>query len=148
MEANLTSKDPQWIGAWWLGYLISGVLMFLTAVITLGFPRELPRSAEMREKAIQDGHLPKKDPKLKGTFRDIIPATLQLLKNPTYMFNSLAITAGSLYGGGISAFIAKFAEIKFNVNPAITGFTLGTVFVVGAAGKALPRRLLFLFISR
>jgi len=131
---NLTPKDPQWIGAWWIGYLITGALMFLVAVLILGFPRELPGSAEMREQAIKEGHLPKKDHKLRGRLRDMIPATMQLIKNPTYVFNTLALTAGSLYGSGLSAFMAKYAELKFAVSPGFAGFTLGTVFIVGAAG--------------
>lgn len=109
--------------------------MFLVAVLILGFPRELPGSAEMREQAIKEGHLPKKDHKLRGRLRDMIPATMQLIKNPTYVFNTLALTAGSLYGSGLSAFMAKYAELKFAVSPGFAGFTLGTVFIVGAAGS-------------
>ena len=109
--------------------------MFLTAIFILGFPRELPGSKEMRDQAIKEGHLPKKENKLRGKLKDIIPAPTQLFTNPTYMFNTLALTAGSLYGRGVSAIIAKFAEMKFDVNPAVTGLTLGTVFIVGASGR-------------
>ena len=89
----------------------------------------------MRDNAIKKGELPKKDNKLRGKLRDIVPATLQLVKNPTYMFNTLAVTCGSLIGAGIGAFIAKFAQLKFGVNPGIAGISLGTMFVVGAAGN-------------
>lgn len=116
--------------------------MLLAAVLILGFPRELPRSKEMRDKAIKEGYLPKQEHKLKGRLRDIVPATVQLIKNPTYMFNALALTAGSAYGAGIGAFIAKFSELKFGINPAIAGFTLGTVFIVGAAGTGLSSVIL------
>ena len=117
--------------------------MILTAFSILGFPRELPGSAEMRDQAINEGHLPKKEKKLRGTLRDIIPATKQMLKNPTYMFNTLALTAVSLYGGGVSPFIPKYSEMKFDINPAVTGLTLGTVFIVGASGRFL---LLLIYI--
>jgi len=132
--ANLTARSPQWIGAWWLGYIVAGAVIFVNAVLILGFPRELPGSREMREKAIEEGHLPKKDNKLRGRLRDIIPATIQLLKNPVFMFNTMAVTAGSLFGGGVGAFIAKFAQLKFGVNPGLAGITLGAVFLVGASG--------------
>lgn len=108
--------------------------MFVAAIFLLGFPRELPGSKEMREKAIEEGDLPKKNSKLKGNLKDIIPATVQLFKNPTYMFNTLAITAESLIGAGIGAFIAKFAQLKFGLHPGMAGITLGTVFVICAAG--------------
>ncbi|KAJ7394323.1 hypothetical protein OS493_000127 [Desmophyllum pertusum] len=132
---HLTSRNPQWIGAWWLGYIVAGVAMFFSAVFILGFPRELPGSKEMRDKAIEEGDLPKRNNKLRGKLRDIVPATVQLLKNPTYMFNALAITAGSMMGAGMGTFIAKFTQLKFALNPGLAGITLGTVFVVGAAGS-------------
>ncbi|XP_068755616.1 solute carrier organic anion transporter family member 4A1-like [Montipora capricornis] len=132
--ANLTSRDPQWIGAWWLGYIVTGAIMFLIAILLLGFPRELPGSAEMRARAIKEGQLPKEDQKIKGKWKDIIPATTLLIKNPTFLFNSLAITAHSLYGAAVSAFLAKFAQVKFAVNPAVNGISLGAVFLVAASG--------------
>lgn len=127
------------------------MVILVSAVFILGFPRELPGSKEMRDKAIEEGQLPKKDDKLRGKLRDIIPATIQLLKNPVYMFNTLAVTAGSLFGGGVGAFIAKFAQLKFSVNPGLAGITLGVVFLVGASGTWLnylgflytPRKLTF-----
>ncbi|GAA48072.1 solute carrier organic anion transporter family member 3A1 [Clonorchis sinensis] len=33
--------DPEWIGAWWLGFIILSILVFLGAVILLLFPRQL-----------------------------------------------------------------------------------------------------------
>lgn len=132
--ANLTSRHPQWIGAWWLAYIATGVVIFVCAIVILGFPRELPGSKEMRDKAIEEGNLPKSDHRLQGSLKDIVPATTKLLKNPTYMFNTMATTAASFFGAGLGAFISKFAELKFNPNPGLAGVTLGVVFLVGATG--------------
>ena len=88
----------------------------------------------MRDTAIEEGNLPKNDQRLRGNLKDIVPATIQLLKNPTYMFNTLAVTGGSFFGAGLGAFIAKFAQLKFDLNPGLAGISLGTVFLVGAAG--------------
>ena len=86
----------------------------------------------MRDKAIEEGNLPKKYHRLLGSLKDIVPA--KLLKNPTYMFNTMATTAASFFGAGLGAFISKFAELKFNPNPGLAGVTLGVVFLVGATG--------------
>ncbi len=39
---DLTPRDPGWVGAWWLGFIIGGAIAFLVAVPILGFPSELP----------------------------------------------------------------------------------------------------------
>ena len=127
---DITPKDPRWVGAWWLGYVIGGVLLALGSFFLLGFPRELPGSREMREKAINEGNLPKRDDKIKGNIKDIIPATIMLLKNPTFLCNTLAVTCGSLFGGGIATFIAKFSQTKFGVSSSELGVALGLVIIV------------------
>lgn len=38
----ITMKDPRWLGAWWLGWIILGITMALFAVLISMFPRDLP----------------------------------------------------------------------------------------------------------
>ncbi|XP_045149025.1 solute carrier organic anion transporter family member 2B1 [Echinops telfairi] len=40
---SLTSKDPRWVGAWWLGFLISAGAVALAATPYFFFPREMPK---------------------------------------------------------------------------------------------------------
>lgn len=40
---SLTSKDPRWVGAWWLGFLISAGAVALAAIPYFFFPREMPK---------------------------------------------------------------------------------------------------------
>ncbi|KAK7865240.1 hypothetical protein R5R35_012366 [Gryllus longicercus] len=44
----ITNKDPRWIGAWWMGYVVFGTLLCLLAPVMAAFPPELPRSARRR----------------------------------------------------------------------------------------------------
>lgn len=41
-KLNLTPDDPRWIGAWWGGFLLCGVLLFFSALFMFGFPQSLP----------------------------------------------------------------------------------------------------------
>ena len=123
--------------------------MLVSAFVILGFPRELPGSQQMRQNAIKEGNLPKKDIKFQGKMKEIVPATAQLLKNPTFVFNTLALTAGSLFGGGIGIFIAKFSQLNYGINPVVAGLTLGIVFLLGASGESTTQRSCPLdFLSR
>ena len=48
MYVKLTEKpsfvegDPRWIGAWWLGPPLIGLLVFIFAILVALFPRRLP----------------------------------------------------------------------------------------------------------
>jgi hypothetical protein len=35
---GLTPDDPQWIGAWWLGYLFIGLIMIVPSLALFFFP--------------------------------------------------------------------------------------------------------------
>ena len=67
--------------------------------------------------------------------KDFLPATLQLLRNPTFMFNTAGTTMGSLFGGGIGTFLAKILQLKFDLNPVLSGIALGSILIPGAAGN-------------
>lgn len=38
----ITKKDPRWLGAWWLGWIILGATMGMFAILIAMFPRNLP----------------------------------------------------------------------------------------------------------
>lgn len=41
-KPNLSKEDPRWLGAWWLGLLSIGAVVFATALPLFIFPRKLP----------------------------------------------------------------------------------------------------------
>lgn len=41
-RTELTTENPLWVGAWWVGFLGAGAAAFLTAIPILGYPRQLP----------------------------------------------------------------------------------------------------------
>ncbi|GIY61152.1 solute carrier organic anion transporter family member 2B1 [Caerostris extrusa] len=50
VDPGFPPEDPRWIGCWWMGFLVQGILLFIfTAPIAL-FPRRLP-GAVLRTKA-------------------------------------------------------------------------------------------------
>ena len=132
---NLTPDDPRWIGAWWIGYVIGGFTLLVCFFVILGFPQALPGAKERREQAIEEGSLPRRDEKLKGSLKDIIPATKLLLTNKTFMFNTLGITSGSLFGGGMATFLAKILQIKFAISSSTSGIILGAALIPAMAGR-------------
>ncbi|XP_015111744.1 solute carrier organic anion transporter family member 4C1 [Diachasma alloeum] len=39
----INDKDPRWLGAWWLGWIILGILLAVFALLIAMFPRHLPK---------------------------------------------------------------------------------------------------------
>lgn len=44
----IDNKDPRWLGAWWLGWLIFGFAMLILAFFIALFPKELPKNQPAR----------------------------------------------------------------------------------------------------
>lgn len=53
-ETELTPKDPGWIGAWWLGFLIIAVALLGVAYPTAMFPKRLPDAPKCYEAGARD----------------------------------------------------------------------------------------------
>ena len=132
---QLNPRSPQWIGAWWLGYVISAGLLLLSCVALLGFPKEFPGAEQRRQEYIKEGNLPSKDDKIKQNYRDIVPATWQLLKNPIFIFNALALTASTFFAAAIVPFLTKILSLKFDLTPGKAGMIMGIVLTPASIGE-------------
>lgn len=45
---SITEDSPYWVGAWWLGFVISGCIIILISLPILLYPRQLPGTDDMR----------------------------------------------------------------------------------------------------
>ncbi|XP_028411530.1 solute carrier organic anion transporter family member 4A1-like isoform X2 [Dendronephthya gigantea] len=130
---NLTSRDPRWIGAWWLGFVIFGIVIFVFSLLILGFPRELPGAKKKREEHIKKGNIRRTKIDRKPSLRIIIPELKDLLTNWTFLFNTLGLTATLLYVGALMPFIPKILMLKFGLLPEQIGYILGSLMTPSMA---------------
>lgn len=130
---SLTPLDPNWVGAWWLGFLIGAGLLLVPVIPMLGLPRLFPDTDELRTKKRATPDYVPKNHELKLGW----PAMKALLQNPSYMFITLAISAESLAIGGFSTFIPKFVETQFNFTASKAALYTGIMGIPGAAGGVL-----------
>lgn len=49
LTPTITTADQRWVGAWWLGWIVIGVLLAFGAFLVGMFPRSLPRAAARRD---------------------------------------------------------------------------------------------------
>ena len=49
VQTSLTIHDTSWVGNWWLGFAIFGVICVFWSIWLLGFPKEFPLTKKQRE---------------------------------------------------------------------------------------------------
>lgn len=53
LTPTVTTSDPRWLGAWWLGWTILAGCLFIFASFLALFPKELPRAHARRQLKMQ-----------------------------------------------------------------------------------------------
>lgn len=126
-------KDPRWLGAWWMGWLIIGSMIMATGIFLSMFPKELPRAAARRiveaerrkqRLSVKDKNKDEKDKlneqmeekpiiEQKASFMDMMTTFKRLTTNKTLMYNNFSSV---FYFFGYTPywiFTPKYIEIQY-----------------------------------
>ncbi|NXJ19460.1 SO2B1 protein, partial [Dicrurus megarhynchus] len=117
-EVQLTNKDPRWVGAWWLGFLVAASLVALSALPYFFFPRDMPK--EVGE--VLHTHTPRSFPVV----------LLRNLRHPVYLLVVLAQVNISAMVAGLATFMGKFLERQFSLTASLANMIIGAVNIPGA----------------
>ncbi|ERE65983.1 solute carrier organic anion transporter family member 1C1 isoform X1 [Cricetulus griseus] len=143
---TITPKDPQWVGAWWLGYLIAGLLSLLAAVPFWCLPKTLPRSqgredpgsSSEKSKFIIDDPIsyqmaPGEEMKMVEMARNFLPSLKTLLRNPVYILYLCASTVqfNSLFG--MVTYKPKYIEQQYGQSSSKANFFIGLINIPAVA---------------
>ncbi|XP_010601595.1 solute carrier organic anion transporter family member 2B1 isoform X3 [Fukomys damarensis] len=151
---SLTPKDPRWVGAWWLGFLISAGMVALAASPYFFFPREMPKEKHelhFWRKALadtaspvskgEDSHSeqsPGESSKKQGDPSQMAPdltviqfikvfprVLLQTLRHPIFLLVVLSQLCMSSMVAGMATFLPKFLERQFSVTASFANMLIG-----------------------
>lgn len=122
-------NDPRWLGAWWIGFIIVGVLLLVSSPFLTLFPQRLPSSTS-DAKMIQEQR--GKDPETAQEWlEELYGVTRRLLTNKVWMLNVFS-TVFVLFGFiGLGTFMPKYLEYHFRQNASKGGG-------LGGLANALP----------
>lgn len=141
LSPTITTEDPRWLGAWWIGWIILGAGLTINAFFISLFPKELPRSAARRKFLSREPSLSPKEIELQELNRekeenleklleseekdeDVVPTSIsdmwstlkRLFKNKILMLNNLA---GVFYLFGFLpywVFMPKYIESQYRMS--------------------------------
>ncbi|XP_037370160.1 solute carrier organic anion transporter family member 1C1 [Talpa occidentalis] len=143
---TITPKDPQWVGAWWLGYLIAGIISLLAAVPFWCLPKSLPRPGRRKDsnssceksKFIMDEHTNYQTPhgektKIIEMAKDFLPSLKNLFGNPVYFLYLCASTVqfNSLFG--MVTYKPKYIEQQYGQSSSKANFVIGLINIPAVA---------------
>uniref|UniRef100_A0A8C8SE51 Solute carrier organic anion transporter family member n=1 Tax=Pelusios castaneus TaxID=367368 RepID=A0A8C8SE51_9SAUR len=142
-QIHLTNKDPRWVGAWWLGFLVAATLVVLSAIPYFFFPREMPKEAvkgsEKEVKKSKDllNQLKSKSELMQSLslteFIKIFPLVLlRNLRHPVYLLVVLAQVNLCAMVAGLATFMGKFLERQFTLTASFANMIIGSVNIPGA----------------
>ncbi|KAM4569493.1 solute carrier organic anion transporter family member 1C1 isoform 1-T2 [Odontesthes bonariensis] len=150
-SVTITSKDARWVGAWWLGFLVSSALLLVSSIPFWFLPRSLPKQEgeEGKPTATPDGEgdtlNSNHNLRLTEIAKGFLPSLKRLLGTPAYFlllcgnilkFNSFI---------GLFTFKAKYMEQQFGQSASRANFLIGVVNLPAVAvgiflGGLLMRR--------
>ncbi|NXP66906.1 SO2B1 protein, partial [Chloropsis cyanopogon] len=123
-EVQLTNKDPRWVGAWWLGFLVAASLVALSALPYFFFPREMPKEVgEVLHTLTARSLL------VLSGFPVVL---LRNLRHPVYLLVVLAQVNLSAMVAGLATFMGKFLERQFSLTASLANMIIGAVNIPGA----------------
>ncbi|XP_007259649.2 solute carrier organic anion transporter family member 2B1 [Astyanax mexicanus] len=155
---EMSREDPRWVGAWWLGFLLAGTLLFLTSLPYLFFPRSMkteeksntqmePTSEKLMQeekKAAQSD--PMNELSLTQFLKNFPHIMWRTLRNPIFLLVVLAQVNLAAMVAGLATFMPKFIERQFSKtasfsNIMIGGFSIPSAMCGIMAGGMILRRL-------
>ncbi|XP_061177420.1 solute carrier organic anion transporter family member 2B1-like [Saccostrea echinata] len=123
-DVDMDTRDPRWIGAWWLGFLVFG-----SVSIILAFPLALfPRQLKMSKKDIAKGKVQERPIIQESSFSEKLKLSVKgywkVVRNPVFLLTSANQIFTIMSVGGFSGFMAKFVKTHFNIPLSLANYIL------------------------
>ncbi|XP_035406766.1 solute carrier organic anion transporter family member 1C1 isoform X2 [Cygnus atratus] len=145
-SVTITHKDVQWVGAWWLGYLIAGAISVVAGIPFWFLPKHLPKtegrkdsstSSEQSKFITEDNKEQHKSyqqqVKIGEMAKDFLPSLKNLFGNPVYV---LYLCASILHFNsliGMVTYKPKYIEQQYGQTSSKTNFVIGLINIPAVA---------------
>ncbi|XP_034439226.1 solute carrier organic anion transporter family member 2A1 isoform X2 [Hippoglossus hippoglossus] len=125
---ELTHGDPRWVGAWWIGLLLTAGCLALTSIPYFFFPRRMPSEDNVigSENDI-NGDFKKPDVSLLDFLKMFPRMFIHLLLSPLFLMLVLAQCCFSSVIAGLATFLNKFLERQYSTSASYGSLLVGAV---------------------
>ncbi|XP_063955020.1 solute carrier organic anion transporter family member 4A1-like [Lytechinus pictus] len=142
---SVSPSDPGWVGAWWLGFIVAGLVIIILSIPIGLFPRELPKTAKIRtEKPVEShknsglhkgghpGQSSSESSRLVQEIKGVLKILKHLAINPTYVFTVCSTVPDILLINSFAAFLPKLLENQFMVTSSMATIITGIAVIPGS----------------
>ena len=153
-STTLTSDSPQWVGGWWIGFVLTGFLSIFASSQFFFYPRRLKGSRKYdnlrkEQQPIEDYGISFQQDHgvpIAAMLKEYPHYLYRILKNLTFLFITIAVTIGAFLIAGIVTFLPKYIEVQFSVSPSVASYLIGGISIPAASiGILLGGITLFIF---
>ncbi|XP_069012756.1 solute carrier organic anion transporter family member 1C1-like [Embiotoca jacksoni] len=142
---TITHKDSRWVGAWWLGFIVTGMVILLSSIPFWFLPKSLPKqgqeqrqskSRELVTVAEQENFLPEetqdheekeRSVSFQELAKDFLPSLRRLFKNSIFSLMILTYLVSVNGFIGMITFKPKFMEQIYGQSPSKAIFLIGAL---------------------
>uniref|UniRef100_A0A914Q176 Solute carrier organic anion transporter family member n=1 Tax=Panagrolaimus davidi TaxID=227884 RepID=A0A914Q176_9BILA len=134
---GLTPVDPEWIGRWWLGFLLIGLILFFPSLLLFFFPKPKADSPlnlvdkHARKNSKGQAIMPKS---FKSKVTDFSKTIYGVLKQPVYFGSMIGRICDVFAFKGFFVFLPKYIELQFGLPQYKINMYMG---IIGVAGFAI-----------
>lgn len=128
----LNADDKAWVGAWWLGFLVIGILSLIFSIPFFLFPRWLPDSYQIkqeRKKEMAKVYAKKytDDKDIATKFKVFARHFKHLSVNIPFILLAFGFAFGTFPKDGLVAFGPKFLQTMFSITATRAGLLAGGI---------------------
>ncbi|XP_052331775.1 solute carrier organic anion transporter family member 2A1 [Oncorhynchus keta] len=126
-NAELAPTDPRWVGAWWMGLLVSSASLALTSIPYFFFPRSMPLEGNVSGTDILNEGSEKPEISLLDFLKMFPRLFVRLLLSPLFLLLVLSQCCFSSVVAGLATFLNKFLERQYSTTAAYSSLLIGAV---------------------
>ncbi|PIK62699.1 putative solute carrier organic anion transporter family member 2A1 [Apostichopus japonicus] len=140
-----SNKDPRWIGAWWLGFLIIGSVQLICAIPLFCFPKYLPKAKDAYDDSsgneylaatTEEIHIVQEEAGLIGFMKGLLKSVWRVFTNPTIFWLIICFIFLSGFISSFPLFGTKYLQIQFGLRPEVAAVVFGAVLLpAGVSGN-------------
>ena len=137
VSTDLTETDPNYVGAWWISYLVLGIISLLISIPFFMYPLRLKdyeevEKARIEEMARKGEVIPPTGAPLKEVLKTFLHQLKNIVLNPTLMLNCVSVAAAAMPVSGLVAFGPKYVENQFQFPASEANLMVGAIAILCA----------------